>query len=374
MSRELLPFAYDASQNSIRSSQLLSTDAHLSQLRKREFPTSDSLEDFTTSKRFHEFTDDSISESLFIMNSSPPLGPVDEEDINENLENADEDLNSEPWKSSNFNGYQEAIFRIQGAIDNGASTVNLEELELESIPDEFKDLADLVTIHPPGKTWISCIHAYLSNNLLHLINPVVFDVTNITVLTLRNNKLKELPPAIGKLRNLKDLSIGGNRLKWLPTELMNLEYLCTVSVHPNPFLSMPDSWLPPPTPPSSQFSFNCLVAESHINKRYDSQGVQSLAELCMKVLADNIINERETRRWNLVPTVDDLVSEAMNAQKQNITCFMCKNYMVRGVGYVLEWWDGFKGLRLLPFQKNICSHRCYEHYKSKSMVGKDNLE
>jgi hypothetical protein len=370
MSRELLPFAYDASQNATTSSQLLSTDVQLSQLRKREFPTSDSLEDFTSNKRFHEFTDDSISESLFVMNSSPPIAPVDENE-NELIDEDNEELVLSQWAHNKVDGYQEAISRIQSTIDNGASTIKLEELNLEEIPDEFGDLADLVIIYPSRRSWKPSVHAYLSNNLLHFVNPVVFDVVNITVLTLRNNKLTELPPAIGKLTSLTDLSIGGNRLEWLPIEIMHLKHLRAFSAHPNPFLPLPNNWVPTPTPPPSQFVLNRLAVESQVVNYYSGRVFQSLTELCLRILADNILNEREKRRLNLAHSVDLLVSKGLDAQRRGVTCFMCQKYMVLGIGHVFEWWHGFKGLKELVFRKNICSPRCYTHWKS-SLIGDKN--
>lgn len=362
MPRELLPFAFDASQENITSSsQLLSTDAKLSQLRKREFPTSDSLEDFASHKRFHDFTDDSVSESLFKMNSSPPIAAV--EDLNDDF-NEDDDLTQLAFEE--YYEYREAVRRIQAAIDNGSSNIKLEDLGLQEIPEEFGDLVDLVTFHPSSSnSWTPTIHAYLSNNALHMVNPVVFDVSNLTVLTLRNNRLHELPPAIGKLINLRDLSIGGNRLECLPIELMDLERLQTFSAYPNPFFAPPNGWDPCPTPPPTQYMLTRITVESHIPSGHGGRMLQSLSELCMKVLSDNILGEREQRRWNLAPTVDQLVSDALDARRQNRTCGVCKKYLVRGVGHVYEWWDGFKGTRGLVFKRSLCSYRCYARWRTK---------
>lgn len=85
----------------------------------------------------------------------------------------------------------------------------------------------------------------LSNNRLGRCPGAIFDLQNLTVLSLRGNRLTELPPAIFNLTNLKQLNVSLNALTHLPMELLELLYnddskLSTLLIHPNPF-HQPDS-------------------------------------------------------------------------------------------------------------------------------------
>lgn len=80
----------------------------------------------------------------------------------------------------------------------------------------------------------------LSSNQLTRCPGAMFDLQNLTVLSLRGNRLTELPPAIFNLTNLKQLNVSLNALTQLPMELLELLYdadskLSTLLIHPNPF-------------------------------------------------------------------------------------------------------------------------------------------
>lgn len=62
----------------------------------------------------------------------------------------------------------------------------------------------------------------LSGNLLERVPGAIFDLENLTVLSLRGCGLKELPPAIGRLSQLQTLNLAQNRLRYLPAELLDL--------------------------------------------------------------------------------------------------------------------------------------------------------
>ncbi|KAJ3528737.1 hypothetical protein NM208_g10072 [Fusarium decemcellulare] len=80
---------------------------------------------------------------------------------------------------------------------------------------------------------------YMAMNRLMRVPGAIFDLTHLTILSLRHNKLTELPPAIAKLHHLKELNVSQNRLRHLPVELLDLfssdNRLHTLVVHPNPF-------------------------------------------------------------------------------------------------------------------------------------------
>jgi len=85
------------------------------------------------------------------------------------------------------------------------------------------------------------IKLFLAKNELTRLPTELWNISNITVLSLRNNKLLELPPSLCRLRNLQELNVAGNRLKWLPWELLHLmlspdRKLLRTSLGPNPFI------------------------------------------------------------------------------------------------------------------------------------------
>ena len=127
---------------------------------------------------------------------------------------------------------------INAAIDDATPVVQLEKLELQFIPDEIEDLNKLICVNPlSSEIYQPLLEVYLSNNVLQEINPRLFDLRNLSVLSLRNNKIRNIP---GKVRDLgsslKYLQISGNKILWLPSEIIQLENLQTLSVRPNPKL------------------------------------------------------------------------------------------------------------------------------------------
>ncbi|OXG53487.1 hypothetical protein J010_05331 [Cryptococcus neoformans] len=106
---------------------------------------------------------------------------------------------------------------------------------------------------------------FLGNNRLTCLPSALFEVSNITVLSLRGNNLKSIPAAIGALHNLKELNIGNNSITDLPWTILDLS-LGLFTADPNPFLKQEadELWGP-------------LV------RHYDSP-VRSLKDLCLSVL------------------------------------------------------------------------------------------
>jgi hypothetical protein len=83
------------------------------------------------------------------------------------------------------------------------------------------------------------LQLFLSSNSLRELNPKLFKLRNITVLSLRNNDLETLSPHVAKLHNLVELNVAGNALRWLPYELLSViqnEKIRTLTVLPNPLL------------------------------------------------------------------------------------------------------------------------------------------
>jgi hypothetical protein len=87
------------------------------------------------------------------------------------------------------------------------------------------------------------VQLFLFNNQLKMLPGAIFEIENITLLSLRGNGLTELPPAIGKLKNLRTLNLAQNRLKYLPGALLEIigsdRVMEEFIPEPNPFL-LPD--------------------------------------------------------------------------------------------------------------------------------------
>ncbi|RXK39188.1 hypothetical protein M231_03545 [Tremella mesenterica] len=105
---------------------------------------------------------------------------------------------------------------------------------------------------PPAKD----IAIYANKNRLTSLPTALFDITNLTTLSLRHNQLTTLPAAIGELRHLRELNIGNNPIVYLPSTILNLQHLETFSAAPNKFLI-------PPSPPSTASHPSTEVLSSH---------------------------------------------------------------------------------------------------------------
>ncbi|WVQ98266.1 hypothetical protein IAU59_005389 [Kwoniella sp. CBS 9459] len=66
------------------------------------------------------------------------------------------------------------------------------------------------------------IEIYAGQNQLRSLPSALFEITNLTVLSLRGNKLTALPAAIGELQHLKELNISLNQITELPSTILNL--------------------------------------------------------------------------------------------------------------------------------------------------------
>ncbi|EKM81858.1 hypothetical protein AGABI1DRAFT_112093 [Agaricus bisporus var. burnettii JB137-S8] len=84
------------------------------------------------------------------------------------------------------------------------------------------------------------IHLILSNNMITKLPRSIWDLEQLTVLSLRSNYLTVLPPEICRLKNLEDLNIANNQLQFVPSELLSMN-LRVLNLHPNPFLAAPNN-------------------------------------------------------------------------------------------------------------------------------------
>lgn len=159
---------------------------------------------------------------------------------------------------------------VEGCVEVGKEVIDLSDLGLESLSDEtVKPLHQLIRqththlTHPPSEdefaSFTPSIQLFLSRNRLSSLPSELFQLANITVLSLRNNALLEIPPMVGRLSRLKELNVAGNDIRCLPWELFSF-FDCRgehkqLHIRPNP-----------------------LFEPTKISGRFELQGVQAKAD------------------------------------------------------------------------------------------------
>lgn len=139
---------------------------------------------------------------------------------------------------------------VQSCLEHGKEVIDLSGIGLTAISNAtlsplhqmIKHAHDDLT-QPPSEDLFApltpSIQLYLYGNLLTSLPSELFNLTNITVLSLRNNSLQEIPSCITRLTKLAELNIAGNQLQSLPWDLLNMirsaDDVCQVSLRPNPF-------------------------------------------------------------------------------------------------------------------------------------------
>ncbi|KAG9251378.1 leucine rich repeat domain protein [Emericellopsis atlantica] len=137
--------------------------------------------------------------------------------------------------------------KIRECVDTGNETVDFWNMGLEELSGEtvaplshFEKIPDVVSRDVAFEQSPPKLNLYLAMNRLRMLPGALFDVTNLTTMSLRGNKLESLPPAFSKLCNLQELNLSQNRLRHLPVELLRLLdsncSLQTLILHPNYFL------------------------------------------------------------------------------------------------------------------------------------------
>jgi hypothetical protein len=264
-----------------------------------------------------------------------------------------------------------ARHKIRAAIDSGEEKVVLQSMNLERIPSEVGDLKDQVVVRDN--------ECYEANNMLHFacnriveLPPRLFEISNITVLSLRNNYLTEIPPAIRNMTRLRELHLAGNQLCWLPVEILDLKALEILSVYPNPFETLPSHIPPSATPPASQVP--CISAmptrfavKDCVSSRYIPStsigGPPSLTELCLGVIAENVYTRRDLASWGLPRVIHDNITVALENRSKRYQCGVCNRSIAIPYGHSLEWWDNVKGNQEVVLKRLFCSPNCHRSWQ-----------
>ncbi|PIA90742.1 hypothetical protein CB0940_11264 [Cercospora beticola] len=140
---------------------------------------------------------------------------------------------------------------VTRCVEDGKDRVDLSQLGLtELAPSTLKPLHELIrqptfdVSMPPSDDELGPLtpdlQLFLAANDLTSLPDELFNLQNLTVLSVRNNALTELPSAISRLKRLQELNIGNNALHWLPWELLDVLQSRHVRaiLHPNPFMEL----------------------------------------------------------------------------------------------------------------------------------------
>lgn len=240
---------------------------------------------------------------------------------------------------------QAALAVIRKAIDEGSGYVDLEELGLDSLPPEIGDLKDLVLLDPNERLKI-----FLAKNLLCTLSLNLFQITNLTFLSLRHNNISRIPPLIGNLQSLESLNVSYNHLQFLPAEILDLP-LTHLIAQPNPLLPLPDNITHIGLPCRQQCK---IYSQQRIHK------IPSLTELCQRSLAMNACAEREAYKWCLSQTTNELVKRALEAYRDGFVCSHCSGTYIESAVTTIEWWS-ICTEPCIPLRRDFCTRRCATH-------------
>lgn len=108
----------------------------------------------------------------------------------------------------------------------GVQTLNLNYLDLTSLPPEIRELPQLQTL-------------ILSNNQLSTLPPEIRELSQLKELSLHNNSFTCFPSLILTLTQLQDLIISYNQLTTLPSTIENLSQLQTLNLYSNSLNTIP---------------------------------------------------------------------------------------------------------------------------------------
>lgn len=125
----------------------------------------------------------------------------------------------------------------QDCIKKNICLLNLQHFDLNNLPDSITDIGDITYFQSTGITK-PFIHITASFNNLRSINPKIFEMEKLKMISLRNNKISRLSGNIEKAQNLESLNLGMNKLKFLPHNILNLNSLKVLAVSGNPMIQI----------------------------------------------------------------------------------------------------------------------------------------
>lgn len=249
---------------------------------------------------------------------------------------------------------------ILQCFEDISQSVILEGMQLTDIPDEIKDLNELVIFDYDRPTQVSR-QLYLTNNKLKVVNPSLFAFDKLNVLSLRQNEIRFLPSLISNLTNLTDLNVSINKLRYLPPQILDLPVLKTFRAGPNPFIPISADALK--VTPSDERYGRGLRHVSPIKYLRRKDYLRSLKSICLDEIARYDVTYRETKAWkNSTPKLFHLlIALAISKGKFKDICNECNFIVVEPYAEVLEWWDILQNVDI-PIKRKFCSGLCVNKY------------
>lgn len=145
--------------------------------------------------------------------------------------------------------YQEAEQRIEAALQEGATELDLSGLGLTELPEEIASLTQLRSLYlshnqltelPEAIASLTQLQSLrLSDNQLTELPEAIASLTQLQELNLRSNQLTELPEAIASLTQLQSLDLSSNQLTELPAAVTSLTQLQTLNLSSNQLTELP---------------------------------------------------------------------------------------------------------------------------------------
>jgi Leucine-rich repeat (LRR) protein len=106
----------------------------------------------------------------------------------------------------------EAVRRIEQAIEEQLTKLDLSGLELKEVPPEIGKCTHLIDLD-------------LSKNQITSIPEAIGLMSNIKWLNLNSNQITSIPPAIGQMSSLIGLNLDNNQITSIPKEIEHLSNL-----------------------------------------------------------------------------------------------------------------------------------------------------
>ncbi|KAI5950420.1 hypothetical protein CANMA_005348 [Candida margitis] len=272
--------------------------------------------------------------------------------------------NEEVRQQQRDTAYNKARNVILDAFENVKTVIDLQSMNLYEIPDEIKDLNNLVIIDSfSDEASIEFPYQlYLTGNHLTQLPPSLFKFTKLQVLSLRRNKLKSVPPLIGKLGNLIDLSLSSNKLMFLPYQILELKKLTNFTSGPNPFIPVSDNAIPMNHKDAKTFIPRSRSPIKLLTPKVSE--LPTLKTLCLNVIAKHDVSYSETKLWkkHTPKLYHQIIIEALKKGKFRDTCSECGIIVVEPMAEVLEWWDILQN-RNVPIRRQFCCQKCVNKYE-----------
>ena len=147
--------------------------------------------------------------------------------------------------------YQKVLELIKKSNEECLTDLDLRSFQLTNLPPEIFELTNLtfltlaenqLSVLPESISKLTNLtKLYLWGNQFSVLPESISKLTNLTQLILSRNQFSVLPESISKLTNLTQLSLDRNQLSVLPESISELTKLTQLSLDGNQLSSLPES-------------------------------------------------------------------------------------------------------------------------------------